>query len=70
MEIPNDLPDSLWGEAWKELYRVYSERLDQENVDLMNSVLNTVVNDVMEFLDADIRKGLQELGLPGGLFDV
>jgi len=39
------LPGSIWEKAWAELYRVYSERLDQDNVDLMDSLFKAVVAD-------------------------
>jgi hypothetical protein len=37
------LSSFVWAKAWDELYKVYSERLDQENVDLMDSIFSAVV---------------------------
>jgi hypothetical protein len=48
MEMPEPLPSSVWAEAWCKLYQVYSERLDQANVDLMDSILDAVVADAQE----------------------
>jgi len=48
MEIPENLPSSVWATAWCELHKVFSERLEQENVDLMDSILQAVETDIQE----------------------
>jgi len=42
MTIPENLPSTIWATAWCELYKLYGERLDQENLDIMDSVLHGV----------------------------
>lgn len=51
MIIPENLPSTVWAQAWGELYKVFSERLNQENVDLMDSVFNAIVTDVQEEME-------------------
>jgi len=48
MEIPENLPSTIFAQAWAELYKIFSERLDQPNVDLMESVFNSVVADAQK----------------------
>lgn len=38
-----EYPLEVYASAWNELYKLYSERLDQENLDIMDSVLKGVV---------------------------
>jgi hypothetical protein len=47
MEMPESLPSTVWAVAWCELYKVFSEQMRQDEVDLMDSVLQSV--------DADMR---------------
>lgn len=42
----NKLTPSIYETAWNELYKLYGERLDQENLDVMDSVLKGVVADL------------------------
>lgn len=39
-----------WGQgaAWDVLYKVFAERLDQKNIDLMDSILSQVETDMQE----------------------
>ena len=46
--MPDCLPSSVWAMAWAELYRVFAERQDNENLDLMNSLLNAVITDMWD----------------------
>jgi hypothetical protein len=50
MEIPESLPSSVWATAWCELYKVFSEQMRQEEVDLMDSVFSAVVSDYQDEL--------------------
>jgi hypothetical protein len=52
MEYDN-LPSSVWAVAWCTLYGIFEERLDQENLDLMDSVLQSV--------EADMRDEIERL---------
>lgn len=40
--------DKLKSVAWDELYKVFSEQLDEDKVSLMNSILQSVENDVKD----------------------
>jgi hypothetical protein len=42
------LPSSVWATAWGELYKLYSQRFDQDNIDLMESVFNAVLADYQD----------------------
>jgi hypothetical protein len=42
------LPSSIWATAWAELYKVFSEQMRQDEVDLMDSVFNAVVADYQD----------------------
>jgi hypothetical protein len=53
MEIPENLPSSVWATAWSELYKVFSEQMRQDDVDLMDSVFNAVVLDYQEEQESD-----------------
>lgn len=48
MEMPENLPSSVLATAWATLYSIYGERLDQENLDLMDSTLGSVEADAQE----------------------
>lgn len=49
--MPN-YSDSVYRMAWIELYRAFSERMQQDELDLMNSVLLGVAADYDEHLKA------------------
>lgn len=44
----SEAPNEVYATAWSELYKVFSEWQDQENVDLMDSVLEAVKKDYEE----------------------
>lgn len=48
MIMPENLPSGVWALAWNELYKLYNERLDPENVDIMDSIFQAVVADTQE----------------------
>lgn len=48
MEMPENLPDTIWKRAWAETFKVFSEQLNQEAVDIMEAVFNSVVIDAQE----------------------
>jgi hypothetical protein len=50
MELPENLPSSIWATAWCELYKVFSEQMRQDEVDLMDSVLAAVEADYRDEL--------------------
>jgi hypothetical protein len=59
------LPNSIWASAWDELYKVYSERLNQENIDLMDSIFSAVVADfemARKTVDDQQATGLRSTG--------
>lgn len=39
--------------AWNELYKLYGERLDQENLDIMDSVLQGVKADMKDDIERE-----------------
>ena len=43
-----NLPSSIWAEAWAKLYNCFGERLQQDELDLMDSVLQSVEADAQE----------------------
>ncbi len=44
-----NLPSSIYIVAWNELYKVFSEQLRQDDMDLMDSVLRTVGLDIRRY---------------------
>lgn len=48
MEIPENLPSSVWAMAWAELYKWFGENLRQEELDLMDNILQSVVRDTQD----------------------
>lgn len=44
-------PDSVYREAWKELCNVFGERMQQEELDLMDSVLRGVALDIKDNME-------------------
>lgn len=48
MEIPENLPSSVWAVAWCELYKVFGEQLDQDALDIMDAVWKGVVTDMQD----------------------
>lgn len=52
MEMPENLPSSIWAIAWAKTYQVFSEQMNQEAVDIMQSVFDSVVLDAQEEMKA------------------
>jgi len=45
-----NLPSSIWAEAWARLYSAFGERMDDEALELMDAVFKAVVADYQEEL--------------------
>ena len=45
-----NLPSFVWAMAWAELYKVFGERMQQDELDLMDSVLGGVEFDMQDEL--------------------
>jgi len=48
MEMPENLPSSIWAVAWCKLYEWFSENERQEDLDLMKSILQGVITQAQE----------------------
>lgn len=46
--IPENLPTTIYAEAWATLYNAFGERLQQEELDLMESILEIIIADEQE----------------------
>lgn len=59
MVMPENLPSSIWSKAWATLYSIYGQRLQQDELDLMDSVLQSIEEDARAKLRRikDINEG-------------
>ena len=48
MEIPENLPSSVFAEAWARLYSLFGEQLNQDALDTMDAVWNGVVAEMQD----------------------
>lgn len=48
MAIPEDLPSSVFARAWLELYKCFGERMQGDEMDLMESVFKAVMVDMRD----------------------
>lgn len=48
MSMPENLPTTIFAEAWATLYNCFGERCQQEELDLMDAVLAGIVSDQQE----------------------
>jgi len=46
VRVPENLPNSVFVAVWHKLYAIFGERIEQENLDLMDSILQDVVSEV------------------------
>ena len=46
--LEGTIPTSIYEAAWNELYKVFGERMEQENIDLMESVMKGVLSEKEE----------------------
>lgn len=62
-----NLPSSVYTIAWNELYKLYGERLDQENLDIMDAVLggvNVDMDNEIERFERETLRRFPHLGKP------
>jgi len=43
MKMPENLPSSVYVIAWHKLYKIFGERLEDENLNLMDSILRSTI---------------------------
>ena len=51
-----NLSDSIYKEAWVQLYNAFGERMQDEELELMDNILQCVNNEYEERLDAISNK--------------
>ena len=56
VEMPENLPSSVFAEAWAKLYAVFGEQLNQDALDMMDAVWNGVVADMQDELQRQVAE--------------